>query len=110
GLSAYFGYTIYFNKKILPHLQILKGKNAQRKKDEKLSKERIFFIIFVSFGISIGLMASLLYEPLKSTVDDGVVILGIVMASFLGIKYTIHYFKEIKQKDQSKQLKGRYDG
>lgn len=93
ALVVYFGYTVYFNRKILPKLQIITGRSTQRRKEIELSKGKIIFVILVSFGISIGLIASLFYEPLKSNVDDAAVILGILLANYLGIKYLVYYIK-----------------
>jgi|GEM_PF-6538843 len=94
AFMVYFGYTLYFNKKVLPQLQIIAGRSTQRRKEAEISKGKVIFVILASFGISIGLIVSLLYESLKSTVDDGIVILGIFLANYLGIKYLVYYIKK----------------
>ena len=92
GLFMYMGFTVYFNKKILPQLPAIKNEKAKRKKEIKFSKGKVMFEIVVFFAISIGLIISLFYEPLNnSKVDDSIVLLGAVVAIVLGIKHIIYY-------------------
>lgn len=92
GLFMYMGFTVYFNKKILPQLPAIKNEKAKRKKEIKFSKGKVMFEIVVFFAISIGLIISLFYEPLNnSKVDDSIVLLGAIVAIVLGIKHIIYY-------------------
>jgi hypothetical protein len=94
SIVLYIGFTIFFNAKILPKLSVVSDKKAQKKQKTEFSKGRAILVILASFVIALGLVASLVYEPLhSSTVDDKVVMAGALIAAFIGLKYASYYIK-----------------
>lgn len=87
----YGAYMLFFNKRILPSLSIVKSKHILIEKKTIDSKKRILFFAVGFIAISIGLLLCVIYNQINGEYNEWIVSCFSVFALLMSIKHFKEY-------------------
>lgn len=89
--SLYIAYMVFFNKKIMPGLSLVKSKHIQIEKRTIDSRNRVLFFAIGFIAISIGLLLCVVLEQIDGYYNAWIVVGFSIFAFIMGLKHIKEY-------------------